>query len=235
MDRLDHGVQARIRSAGRQQRQPLRDGLGQCLPEAPVRHGHGENAERSTEWRRLLPAGAQHLRAGLPHQLGGSPLVDGFEMRCDARLEWKPPQQSAAQRVNGHDAEPERQVEHTREQPTGGAEQLGSHRTTRQLRELSRQHLVAGRHPPAQARFDAQEHLGRGRLGEGQAQDALGVGTFEQEPQHPVGQDPGLAGAGIGRDPDRGRRVRGGELRRCRRGHGSTSVPSHSAARARWS
>ena len=76
-----------------------------------------------------------------------------------------------------------------------------------ELQQLRRQRgVVGGRGPARQPLLDAAGHLGGGRLGEGEADDAFRVGAAEQQPEHPIGQHAGLAGAGIGGDPDRAAR-----------------------------
>ena len=54
---------------------------------------------------------------------------------------------------------------------------------------------------------DAAAHLGRRRLGVGEAEDLLGRHAAQQQPQHARSQHIGLARAGIGRHPHRTRRV----------------------------
>ena len=62
--------------------------------------------------------------------------------------------------------------------------------------------------PAAKAPEQAVLHLGCGRLGIGQAQNALRLYPVQQQPRHPVGQDTGLARPGIRRQPGRGSGVR---------------------------
>ena len=54
----------------------------------------------------------------------------------------------------------------------------------------------------------ALRHLGGGRLGVGERQDALGRRAGQQQAQHAHGQHVRLAGAGVGADPGRGARDR---------------------------
>ena len=91
-----------------------------------------------------IAARAQGLRAGLLHQLGRGALVDGLEMRRHAGLEREPPQQGAAQRVDGHDAEPARQLQHLREQAPRPVEPLPVGRRAGQRQQLRRQAGVVG-------------------------------------------------------------------------------------------
>ena len=71
---------------------------------------------------------------------------------------------------------------------------------------------VGRSHPFGEPLEHARRHLGRGGLGVGERQDALGLGAGEQQAQHAHGQHVRLAGAGIGADPGRGRGIGGGGL-----------------------
>ena len=76
-------------------------------------------------------------------------------------------------------------------------------------------------------------HLGGSSAGEGQAQDAGGIGPVEHQPQQAVDQHPRLAGSGRGGDPDGSPRAGGLALRGvgiAERPHSSASL---SASRSR--
>ena len=94
-------------------------------------------------------------------------------------------------------------------------------------------------HRPAAERLEQPVlHLGRRRLGVGEAEDLLRLGAGQQQPRHPVGQHPGLARAGIGRDPARRAGV---AARTCAATASLTRPPpgaspsAHSPLRDRWS
>ena len=61
----------------------------------------------------------------------------------------------------------------------------------------------------------ARRHFRRRGLGEGQAQDALGLGAGEEQAEHARGQHVGLAGAGVGGDPGRRGRDRRRDVARA--------------------
>ena len=61
--------------------------------------------------------------------------------------------------------------------------------------------------PVGELSEDALGHVGRRRLGVGEAQDLRRRRSGEQQPHHALGQDMGLAAAGVGRHPGRGLRV----------------------------
>ena len=97
--------------------------------------------------------------------------------------------------------------------------------------ERSGERVVVGHSPAREIARDPERHLGGGRAGEGEAEDALGRRAPQQQPQHAVRQHLGLARAGRGTDPDRGRRVRRPVL--SRRHPGCVRGPSWVSARHR--
>ena len=86
------------------------------------------------------------------------------------------------------------------------ARRVGRDRRRRlaELGERGAQVGVGEHRPGAEAGEEPALHLGGGGLGVGEAEDALRLGAGEQQPRHPVDQDPGLARAGVGGDPGRG-------------------------------
>ena len=67
--------------------------------------------------------------------------------------------------------------------------------------------------PVREPGVDPPRHLGRARLGEGQAQDRGGIDARQQQPEHAGGQDMGLAGPRRGRERRMAARLRGAMLR----------------------
>ena len=177
--------------------------------------------------------------AGLVHQLGRGAVVDGLEMRGDPGLEREAAQERLAEAVDGHDVEAAGKVEHAGEEAAGVLEGAGGRGLAQQVQEVVTQAGLVALHGPAgEPALDPDRHLGGGGLGEGEAQDRFGGGTGEEEAQHAVGEDAGLAGAGIGRDPDRAGGVGGAALGRgggVGDAHGVVPASRHSAMRARWS
>ena len=185
----------------------------------------------------------QHGGLRVGQQASGLALVEHLEMGRDAGLQGKAPEQGLAEGVDGQDLEPAGGVQHGGEQAARAVAQGGVRLVAAQGLER-RVEVAIGLHGPfAEAAVEARAHLGRRRLGEGQAEQPLGRGAAEQQAQHPVGQCLGLAGPGRGGDPDRGSRVGGAALipgdRKAGLGAGH-SPPSpkpwsdHSLSRARW-
>ena len=126
-DAGQHGLQlVAERRPAAQQPQPLAQQLGQRLAQRGLRQRHGQALHAPGPGPSPHPGPARSTSlARLLHQLAGRALVDGLEMRRHPRLEREPPQQRAAQRVDGHDAQPARQLQHLREQPARPLEPLG--------------------------------------------------------------------------------------------------------------
>ena len=101
-----------------------------------------------------------------------------------------------------------RRVEHAREQRAGAFASAGSSCASPSASRSWRRSASRIRTQLREPRVDALRHLGRARLGEGQAQDRGGIDAGEQQPQHARRQHLGLAGAGRGRQPDLPARVR---------------------------
>jgi hypothetical protein len=92
--------------------------------------------------------------------------------------------------------------------------------------------------PAAEDFLQPQRHFRGGGAGEGEALDARRIGAGEHQPQQPVGEQLGLAGAGRGGDEGGDRGIGGGAL-----GLGGAvagglahapSSRSHSASRSSW-
>ena len=105
-------------------------------------------------------------------------LVDGLEMRRHPGLEREPPQQRAAQRVDGHDAQPARQLQHLREQPARPVEQrcgIGRGSPVSSAARAASVGIVGSAAQAASRSSIRRRHLRRRGLGEGEAEDAFGV------------------------------------------------------------
>src|SRR5688572_19165405 len=172
-------------------------------------------------------------------------LEDG-EVERYARLYRKAVQHALAEGVDGLDLEAARRVKRMSEE-SAGTSLFGTRRNiTCYVPYSLTQAFGIEQRPCAEPPGDALAHLGSRRLGVGEAEDLLGRNAGEQQAQHALGQDVGLARAGIGLDPHRGVRVGGGPLRaddgRIQglledAGH-SLSSPSfklHSSVRLKWS
>ncbi len=196
----------------------------------------------------------QRGRVGIRHRLGAGAFQLGVavgvlhqaEMRRQLGLQREAAQQGLAERVDGIDPHAAGQVQHRREQRPRPAAHLGGGGDAALL-QFGGQGGVVQHHPLAQHLLQPQRHFGRRRLGEGQAQNAAGLGAGQHQPQQPVDQQLGLAGPGRGRDERRhagvgrlllpGGGVAGCLRRRCgvERGvHSASSPAAHSATRASW-
>jgi hypothetical protein len=110
-------------------------------------------------------------------------------------------------------------VEHPGEEPAGAGAGLGAEILPERL-ELGGEIDVLQPNPISQPAMDPIRHLGRARLGEGEAQDRGRIGAVQQQPEHPRGEDVGLAGAGRGGERRMIARRGGGELLRFESGEG---------------
>ena len=214
----------------------------------------GEVARRC-EHRRQRPAertvriGRGASQNGAPRRIGervGVALVEHLEVSGDIRLERELVEEPFAEGVDRLDLQPARRLEGPGEEAARFGE-LGRVRPLAlHLGDLLAERRVGKRRPFAEPVEDPLRHLGRRRLGEGEAEDAAGIGAGEQEADHPLRQDEGLARAGVGRHPGGGARVRGVGLRLPRGvvdGYGrigarhsmssSLSTSAHSRTRAR--
>ena len=215
--------------------QHLLDGAG----ERGLGERDGQDLDRAGEAVVAPAALGQDGGAGLRHQLARGAVVDGLEVRRHPGLEREALEQRLAKRVDRHDAQAPRQVEHAGEEAAGVAQGAGRGRLAGQLLDLGRERLLVARdRPRGELALDPRPHLGGGGLGEGEAEDGVGPRAGQQEAEHAVGEDARLAGAGVGRDPDRAAGVGGAALGGGggeAGAHGSPPASRHSATRARCS
>ncbi len=158
-------------------------------------------------------SGVQHLVPRLGQQAGGGALVHHLEMRGESGLQREAAQQRLAEGVDGLDLHAARAIHHLGEQPAGDGAGLGARPLAAEVGEPVLQPFVGQSRPDAQRAVDADGHLRRRRLGEGQAEDARRRGAGQHQPQHAVGQHLRLAGPGGGAHPHRRQRVGGEPLR----------------------
>ena len=141
------------------------------------------------------------------------PALERPEARHEPRLGGKGGEQALGEGVDGLDAKPAAgRLEHGREPGPRARSIISGTGSSSSALKLACQLLVLEPHPVRQAGVDALGHLGGARLGEGQAEDRGGVDAGEQQPQHPRGQDMGLAGARRGRKRGVDARRRGAQL-----------------------
>ena len=174
------------------------------------RRGGERHRQRAAERAvRLHGRLEQHAEADLVEQLRLRRLVEHLEARRDIGLERKLMQQPRAEGVDGLHLQPARRLQRGREQPARAAHARSASGAILEIRaDFPVERGVVERGPLAERVEHAVRHVGGGRLGEGDAEDFLGRDAVEQQPDHALRQHVGLAGAGIGRDPGRHRRVR---------------------------
>ena len=105
--------------------------------------------------------------------------------------------------MDGENVDTARRIEHARKQATGDHALLGLRRAVDQLGDFLVEFGFLGQRPTAELGGQAIAHLGRRGLGEGEAEDSLGLYAGQKQPCHAISQHFGLAGAGIGLDPGR--------------------------------
>ena len=163
-------------------------------------------------------------------------------------------EQSRAEGVDGLDLEPTRGVQREGEQPPCPGSQHDIRCEIRNSENCLIQACIIKGGPATQLIEHPVGHIGGGCLRECDAEDSGWMDAIEQEPNDALRQHMRLAGAGIGRNPSRPRRVRRLHLDApesfrdnargagyiCRHIHScgpiSSSLPAdHSFTRARWS
>ena len=149
----------------------------------------------TTQRHAVHDVGAQHV---------GGAVFDLGELRADLRLKRKAPQQGGTERVDRLNFQPAGRFDGTGKQRARAAQCLGRSGMARaQIDQRLRQFRVGQHRPGPQPLEQPVLHLGRRRLGIGQAQDVLRFDPVQQQPRHPVGQHPRLARPRIGRQPCR--------------------------------
>jgi hypothetical protein len=198
-------------------------------------------------WKAAARRVRHDVFGGLHQHLVGLALVQHRKARRHVGLEGHEVQEPLAEGVDGIDLEPARRLHRAGEQGAGEPHLPAGRPLAFELREFPDEALLVEGHPAAQAFEHADRHVGGGRLGEGEAQDAAGQGARQQQAHHPVGEHLGLARARIGRHPGRGARIGGAALRLPGVigddeivAHSAPSPPpalarDHSFTRARWS
>jgi hypothetical protein len=184
-------------------------GFPQCLKRVwPPRTGL-QIFDRS----RLAEPAAQHLhvsnqrviasRFGIRKQicqrppdqlLLGAPL-DRLEPRHNPRFRRESGEERLREGMDGLDLQATGAIQHLRKQLPRPLEQPVVRHLAERL-EVAPQFASLQAHPCREPRADAIGHLGRGGLGEGQAQDRFGPRALEQQPEHARGQHLRLSGPG---------------------------------------
>ena len=173
------------------------------------------------------------LRGG--EQVGGVAFAQHVEVRRDTGLHREAAQHGFAKRVDGHDAQAAGGIDDAGEQLSGdGAQRRGNRHAAGDGRQVLVEGAIVGGGPGTQRVADPDAHFRRRGLGEGQAQNAQGVGAAQQQAEEAVDQYLGLAGAGGRADPYTRLRVGGFGLAFGGDGDGVDGHgPDHSLTRAR--
>ncbi len=177
------------------------DRLAHQFPERHVGGSEDRCGERPAERAVRLRRGLQHhAEAQLLEQLCFGGLVEHLEARRHVGFERKQMQQLGAEGVDGVHLETARRLERERKQlPRASPERSGGPTDACGLhRRVEACVIEPG--PFAQFVEHPVRHIGGGRLGEGDAENARRVDPGQQQPDHALRQHVGLAGAGIGRD-----------------------------------
>ncbi len=188
---------------------------------------------------------SQDPAARLDHQGCRIALREHVEMAGDIGFEGKLMEEAFAERVDRLDLEAAGSLEGPCKQAPRRGEAIAGRARLAEVGKFLAQGGIGQLRPLTKRRKHALGHLSGCRLGEGQAEDTAWIGAGEQEAHDPPRQHEGLAGAGIGRHPGGGARVRcigdgfpGRLVDRQGRFAGHEPFPastSHSRTRARWS
>ena len=230
------------------QRLAVAERLADQRLEGEARGLAGQERDRTAERAAGCRSGlGQRIRPRCLEQLHMLQIVDYREACRDIGLEREQVQQPLAESVNGLDLQTSGRFHRAGEEFSGERE-VGRARARRAgAQDGFGQRRVVEPRPVGQRVEHADRHVGRGRLGEGEAQDAGGRHVAEQQPHHALRQHMRFARAGVGRHPGGTLRMRGALLAgprvfRHRKGGGAAhaSLPSpptidHSLTRDRWS
>ena len=134
-------------------------------------------------------------------------FVENVEMGRDISLEGKEAQQALGEGVQRLNLEAARALDGAREQLPREDEVARTRRVRAALDDRLRQGAVAEARPLRELAEHAIGHVGGRCLGVSKAQDLRWRRSVEQQPQHALCEDMGLAAAGVGGDPGRCLRI----------------------------
>ena len=225
----------------------LPDGIANNVLEGLIGGDHDGRRQRLAE-QALWRGGSfqQDVERQPVEQFGGLRLVQHGKARRDIGLERKLMQQPRAKSVNGLHLEPARCLQRGGKQPARAGALRRACRLSGRGFYLLIKRGVGERAPFGERAKHAVGHIGRRRLGKGDAENLRRVDAAQQQIDDALRQHMRLAGAGIGRDE--GRRIRvgrfdlhaayfGGNDAGCAHSPPSSPPPpsDHSLTRARWS
>ena len=172
-------------------------GLAECGGQLGARLQAGRGGRRARD--QPPPCLAQHQPA--------LAIVEHVEMGRNIRLQRELVEDRLAKGMDRLDFQPARRFQRLGEELAGLGQPLGRGRTLFERLQLLGKRVLARDGPGPEALEDTICHLRGRRLGEGKAENLGRIGAGEEQANHPLGQDMGLAGAGIGGDEDRPRRI----------------------------
>ena len=143
----------------------------------------------------------QFLYDLVPQEAGGA-VVEFGELRADRGFQREAAEEAGAEAVDGLDAQTARRFDGAGEQAAGLGQSVGvDPRAFAEFGEGGAQVGIGFHGPFAETLEQAVLHLGRRRLGVGEAEDVLGFHPTQKQAGDAVGQHTGLAGARIGGEP----------------------------------
>ena len=186
-------------------------GIGEALADGRLDLHVAQRIEQRTHG---VPHGAsclepigQYRLARLTQKARSGVVFDHREIDRHPGLAREALQHGLAKGVDGVDLEPARRIERVGEK-AARPQPFGCRRPApEQPIELGVQFPIVLPGPARQDRGHPMPHLGRRRLGVGEAQYGFWLRAIEQQAQHPAREDIGLARAGIGRNPGIGARL----------------------------
>ena len=141
----------------------------------------------------------KYLEIGALHHVVPVAIIKHGKARRHIRLERELLQEPRAQCVDGLHLQPARRLQRTGKQltrrPSQARARMGDTDSAYRIIERG----VAERDPVAERGEHALRHVGRGRLGEGDAEDLFRRHAVEQHPYHALDQHMRLARAGVRR------------------------------------
>ncbi len=210
----------------------LSDGVADHVLEGLVGGFHDCRCQRLAERAVRIRRGfQQNSKRQLVEQLRGRGFVQHSETRGDIGLERELVQQPRAESVDGLHLQAARRLQRGSKQPARARAFLGAWLGAGRERDLLVERGVGKRGPAGQPLEHLVRHVGGGGLGEGDAEDFRRIDAAQQQVDHALGENIGLARAGIGRDE--GRDVRVGSLDlHAAHGRGDFALGRHGAALA---
>ncbi|CAH0311494.1 hypothetical protein SRABI05_04815 [Agrobacterium fabrum] len=160
--------------------------------------------ERLRQFRVVLSRNRRQKRtARLGQKRGGGAIIENREMAGDIGLQRELVQQGFAKSVDGLDFQPARCFQRLGEQPPCFGELYAIRHLAFDGGDAVLEIGIRQRCPFRQPVEHAARHFRCCGLGIGEAEDRRGAAPGQKQADHALGQNMGLAGAGIGRHPGR--------------------------------